>query len=166
MVITNGFDMVELIPITPPGRGQRLHLLGESTLTGGAGGWDSVDRPRKVAATEWTSIPPWQLVLPLRLDHTDERDGTDEGSVEAVIQRLEQWILPQEVTGFPQVFLLDGPLKVPASNPPWVITDLSWGTEIRRADRHRIAQEVSITFLQHTAATIQLGPAARARAGT
>lgn len=159
----NAYDLVDVIPVDPPERGQRAHLIGQDTLTGGVTAWETLERPRRVSATEWTGVAPYQLVIPLLLDGMDlASDGVDR-SVEPVIERFLAWSRPRP-TGDPVVVVVDGPLKVPAYNPRWIITDLDWGECYRRADRARIQQELTITLLEHTAATITLGPAAAARA--
>lgn len=161
---TNGFDMVTLTPVAPAGPGLRVHLQGESELSGGVGGWSTVDRPRRRAAAEWSGTPLWQLKVPLRLDGMDYRGGASLISVEPEVERLISWGTKQDATGEPVVLLADGPLKIPARNPAWVIQDVAWGKEWRRPDRHRIAQEITLTLLEHAVAEVLLGPAARARA--
>lgn len=161
--LVNAYDLVDVIPTDPPERGQRAHLIGEDTLTGGLARWDTLERPRRVSATEYVGVDPYQLVIPLLLDGMDlASDGVDR-SVEPVIERFLAWTRPGP-KGRPPVVRVDGPLKVPAYNPRWIITDLEWGSCWRRGDRARIQQEVTVTLLEHTAAAITYGPAAAARA--
>lgn len=41
---------------------------GQPTPTGGAGGWETEARPRKVSLTNYVGIEPWRLSVPLMID--------------------------------------------------------------------------------------------------
>jgi hypothetical protein len=161
----NDFDLVTLTPVDPGGPPLRFHLVGDDKLTGGGGRWELVERPRRRSATDWVGTDPFRLVLPLMSDGFEDTGPWAENSVEGDIEWLLSWAQPTAETGIPPVFLVDGPLKVPAYNPRWVIESIELADDaIRRADRARIRQAFTVTLLEHTAAQVMLGPAAAVRA--
>lgn len=138
----------------------RFGLLGDDALTGGVGGWEFLDRPRRTAAVEWVGTPGYQLVLPLVLDGTEVRRGVDV-SVEAQCRIVTAWGRPAG-DGPPPVLTVAGPLRI-ATASRWVLDDVEWGRQIRNRAGQRILQEVTLTLLQHVAASVIASPAGRAR---
>lgn len=157
--------LVMLTTATGPRRQVELHLIGQAELSGGVGGWEVVDRPKRRGVPEWAGVAPYQLVLPLLADGMDIRPGVDV-SVEPTLRQLEEMGSPIGVDRDPPVLRLSGPVSLPQSlgGLRWVLTDIAWGAEVRDDDTRRIQAQVTVTLLQFVAATAVLSPAAAARA--
>ena len=41
---------------------------GKVTITGGYGGWEQIDRPRKKSITSWQGTPPFGMTVPVRFE--------------------------------------------------------------------------------------------------
>ncbi|WP_243061140.1 hypothetical protein [Nocardioides sp. SR21] len=103
-------------------------------------------------------------MLPLLLDGTEIRVGVDK-PIEADCQRLLAWSAnPTEKTGEPVVLIATGPLKAQPT-VRWVITDLTWGGQIRNGDGKRVQQYVTVTLAEHLAPVIRRSPAKKVREG-
>lgn len=160
----NDFDLVTLTPVDPTGPGLRFHLVGDDTLAGGTARWDTVERPRRKSATEWVGMDPYTLTLPLMSDGMDDRGGGIDHDVEGALVWLASWAGPSP-SGIPPLLVVDGPVKVPAYRPRWVIAGIDWDdAAVRGTWGGRIQQRFTVTLLEHTAARIMLGPAAAVRA--
>jgi LysM repeat protein len=97
---------------TPPG------------ISGGAGGWDEVERPDKVNMTDWTSTPPYRMDLPLLLDghSTDTNIQPLMNALLSLGRAIEGGSHPR-----PPVFNVSGPL--PLLGIDWVLDDYDQGDE-------------------------------------
>lgn len=136
-----------------------FELLGDPEVTGGAGGWEDVPRPRRRTATEWVGTPPLAQVLPLLLDGTEVGPGIDV-SVESQCRRLLAWANPHKGDD-PPALRLAGP--VAHTGVRWVIGDIGWGPALRDVAGRRIQQEVTLTLLEYVEAKVARGPAAASR---
>ena len=152
---------VTIKPTTPAGPALVFDLIGAEQLTGGAGGWDVIDRPRRRSAVAWSGTPVLQTVLPLQLNGMDRRGAPRDTVIEAQVKRLKSWALPSKGQDQPSVLRIAGPLQAP-TEARWVIQDLAWGSQVRDVRGRRIQQQVEVTLLQFIAPTIVAGPAARA----
>lgn len=153
---------VTIKPVRPARPAIHAELAGDDQLTGGVGNWDILDRPRRRQAVEWTGTSNFTYALTLLLDGMEVRPGHDV-SVEAQCRALQQWASkPTQLTDEPCVVQLRGPLQTPDSLR-WVITGLDWGAKIRNKHGHRIQQYVTVTFLEHNAAMVLKGPAAKSK---
>jgi hypothetical protein len=156
-------NLVTIAPVEPAGPPLRFHLDGDDDLTGGVGGWEVVDRPRRRSAAEWPGVPPFRLAVPLFTDGLDVRPGINV-SVEPKLTALTRLAL-KVPSGFqPPLMELAGPLKIPFPGMRWVIENIQWGSAVRRSDEQRVQQAMTVLFLEHVTAEILLGPAAQARA--
>lgn len=137
---------VRIIPTAPRGDALVLKLIGRDTLTGGAGGWTDVPRPRRRAGVQWEGTPGYTTVVPLLLDGL--RDDRLDVSVERECQLLDALGRPTDRTNEPPVLRLIGPLKAPAT-ARWVIHEIFWGDELRDRRDRRVYQPVTVTFKQY-----------------
>ncbi len=148
-------------PTRPVSPGLRFDLVGDDELTGGAGGWQDIARPRRRTAVEWVGTPAYTYVLPLMIDGIETSPGGNT-VVESAIKTLTSWGTPTSKTGQPPVVRLAGPLRAPDSLR-WVIDDITWGEQIRNNAGRRIQQQVTVTLKEFVEPTLMKGPAARAR---
>lgn len=149
-----------LTPVIPAGPPLEV-TLGQSPpmLSGDAGGWEEVNRPRKRAFTRWSGVGLRQLVLDVLLD-----GFASDAPVEAAIGRLRSWC---DASGDQATVIGVAGAGVPpmAQGGRWGINDLAWGDSIRRDDGQTIRQAVAITLLEYIEPDILLrsSPAAAAR---
>ncbi len=157
-------NLVTLTPVDPPGPPLRFHLYGDDEVSGGVGGWEVIERPRRKASVEWVGVrAPWTISLPLLTDGLDVLPG-DNRSVEPKIDALISLAQIAPGRDQPPVLTLSGPIRVRRPNMRWVIESFQWGPQVRRSDAARVQQEVTVTLLEYVEAEILLGPAAQARA--
>lgn len=119
-------------------------LLGPegAKVIGGYGGWEIVNRPRRLAMTRWRGRQPFQMDLDLMLDgYADGR------SVETDCTKLERLALPPRELAEPPVVTIDG--AVPHDDLTWVVNGIDWGTVIRRAgDGDRLRQAALVHLVR------------------
>lgn len=132
--------------------------LGENAprISGGYGGWQEVERPKKMPLTEWQGSPPYRMEVDLLIDGWAA--GT---SVEAGVAILER--MGRDPGGdAPPPFLR---IRLPSGSPrspkiAWVIENLEWGDSLRLRNGKRTRQAVTVTLLQFVDDE-QLSPAKR-----
>lgn len=157
-------SLVTLTPVLPAGESLRFHLVGQASLTGGVGGWEVVDRPKRRGVPEWAGVSPYEMVLPLLTDGFDVSPGVNV-SVEPKMQALERLALKVPGGTQPPVVQVSGPIPLPLGGPAqaaqrWVVNgDLELGESVRRSDGARVQQYVTVTLLQYTEAEIVLSAA-------
>jgi hypothetical protein len=117
-------------------------------MTGGAGGWQIINRPRRVGITQWTGFEPYQMEVPVFFDgwHAQE-------SVEDDIRRLNQMQLGSDYQPPPTVSI-DGALPVVGAT--WVISTIDWGDivywkQMPTGDFVRLRQDAIVHLLQYVA---------------
>jgi hypothetical protein len=118
----------------------------DDNLTGGYGGWTTLDRPRRRAAVAWVGTPGATYTLPLALDGMETTPGVDT-SVEPSCNLLETWGRSPDPVTPPPVLQVFGDLLV-APTSGWALQDLSWGVRERNSAGERIRQVVTLTLLQ------------------
>ena len=91
-------------------------------MTGGGGGWQIVQRPRRLGLTQWQGREPYQMDVPVLFDGW--ADGDD---VEADIARLNQMQMGKN-SDPPPTLQIDG--AVPVKGIRWVIAGIEWGTNV------------------------------------
>lgn len=139
-----------------------LHLVGPDQLTGGVGAWETLSRPRRRDAVEWTGTTAFTYVLPLLLDGMEHRPGVDI-SVEADCWALLDWASEAtKKTDQPCIVKISGPLQPPAGIR-WVITGIEWGDKVRNRAGRRVQQYVTLTLRQYVEAAVLKGPAAKSK---
>lgn len=153
---------VTLKPTRPPKPGMVFELDGDETISGGVGGWESLDRPRSSAAAAWVGTPPKTLELPLLLEGREAGGVGVDRVVEGSCRRLERWGLPTGRTGEPDVLRINGMVRV-SSSSRWVIQDIAWGEyEVNDAGQ-RVMQALTLTLLEREAVDLVASRAKRAR---
>lgn len=129
---------------------------GDDTITGGVGGWEQRQRPRRTAVVSWTGTPgiTWQLPILLGPE-ADE-------SIERECRLLQEWGVPDSNDVQPPTLLVDAPAGR-APQAKWVLQDIEWGEQTRNARGRRTQQAVTLTLLEYIPARVLKGPAARTR---
>lgn len=144
----------KLRQVSPKGSTLVFGINPESVVvSGGTGGWERIQRPRRRTALEWNGTPERVITFTLILD------GWPDRSVEADIRTLEEMSHPRAPRKPPPELELD--FGRMGGRARWVIDDLSWGDELRDAQLNRIRQDVTITLVEYIEATITLSPVER-----
>ena len=144
-----------------PGTSVALEVDGYPLQAGGAGGWESLARPRRDPALAWVGGVDETLELPVLLTGVDRYGPDRHQSIEPLLARIDGW--GRAGTGIePPRLRVVGVLGVP-STARWVLTDIAWGEYL--TDRGtRIQQSFSLALLRHRTPTLVTSPAKRARA--
>lgn len=126
--------------------------------TGGYGGWDLVDRPRRLALTQWNGRNPLSMDVSILFD-----GYADDNSIEEDCAKLEAMAFNDDFNP-PPIVQVTGD-AVPHQLQKWVITNISWGGMIRRQrDGERLRQEATVSIVRYVAADkLQLRAADLAR---
>lgn len=160
MTVLNG--AVRIKPTKPAKPGIFFDLDDNETISGGAGGWESLERPRTSPATAWVATPARQLEVPLSLDGRDVLGPGLDQVVEGMCRRLERWGLPLNKTGEPAILRVDGLPRVDGAKR-WVIQDITWGAYLVDDAGQRVYQQMTLVLLEYVAAELVKSPAKRAR---
>src|ERR1022692_13323 len=119
---SNPLTLINLLPIYPAGaEGIAFNLIDNGKYyqaTGGTGGWQIVDRPKRPAATQWYDRSPWELDMTLMLD-SETIYGRAGQSIEGWCQLLETWMDAVPGTLLPPVLALSGP--IPGQQRQWCV---------------------------------------------
>jgi hypothetical protein len=118
-----------------------------ANLTGGFGGWEVVQRPKRVSITRWNGKDPFTMDLPVRFDGTLAPQKGQEIAI-SMLLRMSQ---PSGPLKQPPIITLDGP--VPRTDLKWVIQNLEFDNqnvmwENYRGIYVRIRQSVVVQLLQ------------------
>lgn len=154
---------IQLIPLGITGDAQGVYqpidfgLQGDATYgPAGSSGWQIVDRPKSVGATQWFDRSPYQLQMAGILDSGpsvtnlvgkgDNNPGND--SIEGLCMRLESWLDKVPGTTEPPVLSIDGP--IPGIQRLWVISSLGFDVAIRdRSAGYRVQQSFSLGLYEY-----------------
>lgn len=160
--------VVKIKPQNIPGsRALFVGLAGDATYTpsGGSGGWQIVDRPKRVAATQWFDRSIWTLTVPAIIsseistthgtmhipsDSRLRQGSTDAEniSVETECLLLEKWMDRVQGSLEPPVFSLVGPL--PGVHHYWVLSSLEFDEALRDpVAGFRYQQNVKLGFYEY-----------------
>lgn len=142
--------VVNIQSINPTGYALNLALWGDATYEAagsGGGGWQIVDRPRLVGATQWYDRSPMSLNLPVVIDsHTIF--GNDGSSIEPFCLMVDQWQDKVPGTQQPPVLAVTGP--VPGTQHQWVLQKISFKEALRDAQAgFRVQQKVDMTLYEY-----------------
>ena len=127
-------------------------LLGDSTYGAqSSGGWQIVDRPKSIAATQWFDRSPYSLTFTGILETPQSINNVPMESVETKIEQMESWI--ERVVGAtqmqPPVLSLSGP--IPGVERLWVVYSLTWKEALRHPQAgYRYQQAFDITLYEYT----------------
>ena len=110
-------------------------------IVGGYGGWEMVDRPRRVAVTVWEGRQPRQMSLPIVLDEFKSRR-----SVVPLMRDLEKLALPFADPEPPRV-RIDGP-GITHTDIVWLVNNIEWGeSSFDEIDRDRRTRQRAVLSL-------------------
>ena len=166
-------EKIPLVTFTPIATGYSpivMSLIDHSTYEtlGGSGGWQVVDRPKAVAATQWYDRAPFQLQMTCILDNGITKGiGQSGTSVEEDCSTLETWLDAITGTVEPPVFQITGPFPSNAINKKWILFSISFLDAIRdNTSGNRIQQQVRITIYEYNPPVSTPSPAAAQSSGT
>ena len=153
--MTNPNTLVVITPVSPSGLpGITFNLLGDATYqpaTGGTGGWQIIDRPKMVAATQWYDRSPMELDLPVAIT-SPTTNGVEGQSVELPCLILETWQDAVVGTLVPPVLSITGP--IPGLQRLWVLQNMELDEALRDpTGGFRILQQFKLTFWEFTSVT-------------
>jgi LysM repeat protein len=122
----------------------------------GQGGWQIIDRPKMVAATQWFDRSPYSLKFSAIIDHSITAPVTPGApilststSVENDCEQLELWLEKVDATYSPPVLSITGP--VPGIKRLYVLYGLSFRDALRDQEAgYRIQQTVDITLYEYS----------------
>lgn len=115
---------------------------GEITYSGGYGGWEEIERPKRSPIINWKGAPARRLQLPLLLE-----GFADDSSVEGDILTLSILATANGLTEPPKVSV-EG-TGIPGSGiVEWVIDDLQWKAKALNDDGYRTRIEIDLTLLE------------------
>lgn len=134
-------------------------LTGDDSVTGGVGGWETLDRSGRVQSVAWVGTPAVTWALPLILDGMD----TDQ-SVESDVSRLLEWASSDSPSVPPAVLSVSAPAGRAPSGSTWVIQDIEWGEQVRNGANRRTQQELVLTLLEYVPGAVLRGPVAKSNA--
>lgn len=153
---------VIITPTRPFKPGVSFELDGDETIAGGAGGWESLDRPRNRPATAWVSTPARTLELPLLLEGREYTGVGVDRVVESMCRQVALWGLPTNKTDEPPVLRVDGLVRVDSALR-WVVQDITWGPYLVNDAGQRVMQSIGLVLLEYARAELVESRAKRAR---
>lgn len=121
-------------------------LLGATTpsLTGGGGGFEKVERARKIGMTRWKGFQGYTYTIEVMLDNMR---GLDQMNPQQLLDRiLKVYRNPDEEEPSP-VRLYGRALAL--SGWKWVLNDIAWGTTVRDQDGRLKRQVLTLTFEEY-----------------
>lgn len=157
--MSSGVSIKAMSPASP---GIRFTQTDYESISGGAGGWEDIDRPRATSAVGWVGTPAKSVVLALELDGMEALGVGRDRSLEADCAAIEAWGLKTHATGVPPILRVSGLVTIKPSER-WVVDTIEWGAYLRNSAGQRIQQDLTITLKRYAAAAVVLGPAAKAR---
>jgi hypothetical protein len=130
-------------------------------VTGGYGGWDIVQRPRRLSLVQWNGRDPVQMDIAILIDGYAVSHNGD--SVETECEILEKMAFSDDFDD-PPVVNISG-AAVPHQGLDYRIMNIQWGEMIRRrTDGDRVRQEAVVSVVRDVRFDkIQLSAAKRAR---
>lgn len=153
---------IRLVPTRPTGSPLTAYLVGDDVLTGGAGGWQDLERPLRRAAIEYVGTPGYLYELPLLFNGVEARPGVDY-VVESGCREVTRWGNRNRTTDQPQVLRLDSPILKAPPSCRWVIDSIAWGESWRNASGRRIQQYFTLTLKEYVEAEVLRSPAKASR---
>ena len=113
-----------------------------------SGGWQVVDRPKQVSATQWMDRAPYKLEFTGILDSSVTAPTGSSSTVETDCAQLELWMEPLKGLLEPPSIKVDGPL--PGTSRTWVLFAIEFQDAIRDFTTGlRIQQQVKITLYEY-----------------
>jgi len=119
--------------------------LGEDRpdVSAGYGGWDEIERPRRVSIVTWTGSPVRRMSVALLFDNWSA--GT---SIEGDLARLDALARPR-IGGAPPTVTLDAAGgHLPYKGLTWAIDGIEWGDALMNIHGNRTRQAVTLTLVE------------------
>lgn len=145
--------VVTITPASPAGlSGVTFSLVGDATYqpaSSGSGGWQTVDRPRNVAAMQWYDRSPKSLDLKMIVSSRTIY-GYEGGSIEPQCNLIETWADKVPGTQIPPILNITGP--VPGIQYVYCLYNYVFNEAIRDPQAgFRIQQNVELTLYEYNA---------------
>jgi hypothetical protein len=123
-------------------------LMGTDTprITGGYGGWNTINRPRKRGSIEYAGINPIEMELEIVFDAWGE--DVNITNVDTALAHLERMTIPTGKNLPPPMVYVDSKSVPRPKTTPWVIRNITWGDTIRNSEGETKRQTVQIQFIQ------------------
>lgn len=131
-------------------------------ITGGYGGWVEVPRPRRKALLDWQGISPLKLTFGMIFDAFDSAPS----NVEQDCLDLERMAMSGPNNQRPPTVKISDGGKMPHADLTWVVSNLTWGDQIREREtgnRLRAVVTIELTELVEDSIIGKLSPATAAR---
>lgn len=113
---------------------------GQPDLSGGAGGWNEIERRRRTPMTDFNGRPLYKLSIPLMLDGF--RTNTPMEWARNILESMASATEDDQ----PPLIKISG--SVPHQELDWVVEDLEWGAHVRDESLSIIRQEVVVKLLE------------------
>jgi hypothetical protein len=128
-----------------------------SALTDGFGGWESVDRPKRVAMTRFATKPLFRQDIPILFDGWPD-GGQQETKIATLIRMAQQ----AGVNAPPPTVSISGPVQ--RTDLTWVIENISWGTakvirDVVGGVSVRMRQDAVVHLMQYVDDKVLVTPA-------
>lgn len=141
--------------VDPPGRSLEFMLDPVSVvLSGGVGGWQEIEHPKRPSSVEYGGQPLQTLTIEALFD-----GWRQQASVEEPLRILNVWGRIPPGRREPAVLQFE---YANHANQRWVLQDLDLGESLRREDGSRVRQYLTITLLEYRDAQVFLSPVKRA----
>jgi nucleoid-associated protein YgaU len=147
------------MPVAPPGyvrlrcsdpKFDQTFLLGEDPpkVSGGVGGWETVQRPRQVSMTIWQGTDPFELELVVMLDGWEPGVAGGGYSQEPALRALLAAARGDDESE-PSTWDIDGIPWLPADE--WVLNSVEPGDTVlrRSSDFSRVRQDLTLAFVEY-----------------
>lgn len=112
-------------------------------LTGGIGGWQTVQRPRRKSLTQWQGNDPLQQDVPVMIDNF-----ILDIPIDTQMQALERMGRDPN-GGEPPIIRVVGPII--HAELDWVINDITWGVVARNRTGSLVRQAAVVHLLEYVA---------------
>ena len=148
--MANNLTLVTITPYSSGGESIVFALCGDSTYgpaTGGTGGWQIVDRPKMVGATQWYDRSPMELDMSLLISG-EVIYSNPNASVEHQCRVVDGW--QEKIVGQqqPPVLTITGP--VPGTQHQWCIYQLTFKEALRDPTAgFRIQQTIDMKLYEY-----------------
>jgi hypothetical protein len=114
-------------------------------VSAGYGGWEEVERPRRVSVVTWQGLALKRMSIPVLFDNFADGRGAP---VENDIARLEALALPFKGGPPPSVRFEVTGRHVPNQDVTWVIEDIDWGDGLMNNEGNRTRQAATVNLIQ------------------
>jgi hypothetical protein len=115
-------------------------------VSAGYGGWQEVERPRRVSVVTWQGLPLKRMSIPILFDNFADGHGTP---VENDIDRLVALAMPSQGEPPPHIKFEVSGRHVPNAGVTWVIESLDWGDGLMNTQGNRTRQAATVNLMEY-----------------